>query len=159
MTNIKWSSVSGLYSTLKISASGNSESISSPASHATWFPAIYISFVALDKPWILCAPKEIKNVFQKQKVLFFIALNHPAKFKLWERNFFILSSGRTNLPAAIELIFCGMCWWTIGPLIWRSWTRCSQHRPASLEWTAVRDAVKSFPLDLISIVITWQKKH
>lgn len=30
---------------------------------------------------------------------------------------------------------------------------------ASLEWAAVRDAVESFPLDLISIVITRQKKH
>lgn len=78
--------------------------------------------MALDKPWIPCGPKEIKNVFPSQNILFSLcALNHPEEFKLGERNSSYYPSDLGNLPAVMEQIFCEKSWCSITALIRSAW--------------------------------------
>lgn len=127
-------------------------------SHATWFPGICILFETWDRPRIfLCTQGNQKCLGKRNS---FSLLRITLKGSSFERriSLYYPAVGQICPPLSANIL-----WYVL--MNHRAFdvrqlrTYCSAHRPAPLERSSVRDAVKIFPLDLISIVITWQEEH
>lgn len=84
----------------------------------TWFTVIYqIIYISL---MAKCLPLS--------KLYFTVWPLASRRVQAGRKEFVSICSDLTNLPAVIEQIFRGLCWWTITTLIWSAWAGRSQHQ-------------------------------